>query len=285
MDETLVLGAVAYDPKVVAIWDGFKRYFRERDFGFDYVLYSNYERQVEALLAGQIDVAWNSPLAWVRAKRQAFARGLEVRPFAMRDADCDVRSVIVTPAGSTVKDIDDLRGKTVAVGASDSPQATLLPLLFILKNGLEPDRDFRVQRHEVLVGLHGDHVGGERDAARALTSGETDAACMFEANYLAFIGDGLLPPLRTSVLAYTATYDHCNMTAGPSAAPDFVDRFRTALLSMSYSDPAVRPLFDLEGLTAWRDARTSGYGMLEEAVDRLELQGEAGLAAAGGYSQ
>mgnify|MGYP003381555109 CR=1 FL=1 len=36
-----------------------------RDRPFDYVLYSNYERQVEAQFEGAIHLAWNSPLAWV----------------------------------------------------------------------------------------------------------------------------------------------------------------------------------------------------------------------------
>ena len=61
-----LLGAVAYDPKVVTIWEGFKAYFIKHDLPFDYVLYSNYEHQVEAHLAGHFHVAWNSPLAWVR---------------------------------------------------------------------------------------------------------------------------------------------------------------------------------------------------------------------------
>ena len=46
----LIMGAVAYDQKVVPIWDGFQQYFRARGLEFDYVLYSNYERQVEAHL-------------------------------------------------------------------------------------------------------------------------------------------------------------------------------------------------------------------------------------------
>ena len=58
---TLVMGAVAYDPKV-SIWEGFKSYFASRGLSFDYVLYSNYERQVEAHLAGHTHVAWNLPL-------------------------------------------------------------------------------------------------------------------------------------------------------------------------------------------------------------------------------
>src|SRR5438105_15889907 len=94
-ENVLLLGAVAYDPKVVTIWEGFRSYFARQGLLMDYILYSNYERQVEALLAGQIHVAWNSPLAWVRAKRLARARGEEVRAIAMRDSDRDLTSVVV----------------------------------------------------------------------------------------------------------------------------------------------------------------------------------------------
>lgn len=58
--DRLTLGAVAYDPKVVTIWDGFRRWFPSEGLEVDYVLYSNYERRVEELLAGAVDVAWNS---------------------------------------------------------------------------------------------------------------------------------------------------------------------------------------------------------------------------------
>lgn len=264
--KTLLLGAVAYDPKVVTIWEGFKQRLLQRGLSLDYVLYSNYERQVAALLDGQIDVAWNSPLAWLRAEQEARARKLDVAAIVMRDTDRDVRSAIVTRAASGISNIEGLRGKSVAVGAADSPQATLIPLAFLARGGLRPETDFRVLRNEVLPGLHGDHVGGERDAALALIGGEADAACMHEGNYLAFIGDGLLPPLDTAVLAYTEPYDHCNMTAGPSADPGLLDQFRSCLLEMSYTDPEIGPLFDLEGLTKWLPARTSGYAALAGAI-------------------
>jgi len=54
--EPLVVGAVAYDPKVVTIWEGFKDWFGAQGFAFDYVLYSNYETQTEAHLDGRVDV-------------------------------------------------------------------------------------------------------------------------------------------------------------------------------------------------------------------------------------
>jgi len=166
--DTLLLGAVAYDPKVVTIWDGFLRYFEKSGLPFDYVLFSNYERQVEAQFAGQIHVAWNSPLAWIQSERIAAALGRKAEAIAMRDSDCDLTSIVLVRADSGILSVADLKGKRVAVGAGDSPQATLIPLNLIAAQGVRPEQDFSVLRFDKLVGKHGDHIGGERDAARAL---------------------------------------------------------------------------------------------------------------------
>jgi len=281
--ETFLLGAVAYDPKVVTIWEGFRRAFADAGFDFDFVLYSNYERQVEAHLAGHVHVAWNSPLAWIEADRLGRARGRRARAVAMRDTDCDLTSLVVARSDGPVRGLADLRGKRVAVGAADSPQATLIPLLHLAEAGLEPGRDVEVQRFDVLVGKHGDHIGGERDAARALMAGKVDAACMIDGNHLLFAREGILPPGATRVLCQTPAYDHCNFTVldGDARAEARVSRFVELLLAMSYADPAIRPLLDMEGLKQWRAGRTSGYAQLERAVDRFSTI-DAFLASAAG---
>lgn len=269
MSETLLMGAVAYDPKVVTIWDGFKEWLAGRDLDFDYILYSNYERQVEGHFSGHFHVAWNSPLAWLQAERFAARAGLKVEAIAMRDTDCDLTSVVAVRDGSSIKSIQDLRGKTVAVGAADSPQATLIPLLHLAEAGLEPKKDFEVRKFDVLVGKHGDHIGGERDAAKALVTGAVDAACMIDGNHLLFTREGTIPSGGTRIVAQTAPYDHCNFTVLDGAPTETVGKFRELLLSMSYDDPEVRPLLDLEGLKVWKPGRTEGYGQLERSIDRF----------------
>src|SRR4051794_6727434 len=160
----LVLGAVAYDPKVVAIWDGFQRYFNDRGLAFDYVLYTNYERQVKALFDGHIHAAWNSPLAWLQSERMARASGRRAKAICMRDTDRDLTSIIVVRSDSGIASIPDLIGRRVSVGAPDSPQSTLIPLAFLAQRGLQPHKDFSVVEFDLLPGKHGDHIGGERDA-------------------------------------------------------------------------------------------------------------------------
>lgn len=272
MSPELLLGSVAYDPKVLTIWEGFRRWFTDHALPFDFVLYSNYERQVEDLVAGRIDVAWNSPLAWVRTARLAPT----ARAVAMRDTDRDLSSVVVVRADSPITDASGLAGQVVATGAVDSPQGTLLPLALL--GGV----DVKVRRFEVGVGLHGDHIGGERDAARALAAGEVDAACMIDANHLLFTTEGTLPAGATRVVAQTAPYDHCNMSVAGSESP-LIDEFVSLLLGMDYADPAVRPLLDLEGLTRWLPGRLSGYTQLDAAVDALGFYDKKGRVTADGY--
>jgi phosphonate transport system substrate-binding protein len=254
----LVLGAVAYDAKVVPIWEGFKAYLAARGLPFDFVLYASYERQVAAHLRGDIDVAWNSPLAWVHTRRAAPDRA---RAIAMRDTDRDLTSVVLVradPAAPPIGSVADLR--RVATGAADSPQATLIPLLALADAGARVE----AVHHDLLLGKHGDHIGGERDAVEALLAGEVDAACVIDGNRLAFAREGLFAPGQLRVVLQTGPYDHCNVTA--LADTPEIDRLRELLLAMSYDDPVVRPLLDMEGLRQWLPGRTSGYALLERTV-------------------
>jgi phosphonate transport system substrate-binding protein len=268
-DTTLLLGAVAYDPKVVTIWDGFKEYFAQHGLPFDYILYTNYERQVEAHFSGHIHIAWNSPLAWLESQRLAAALGRRAEAICMRDTDRDLTSVVVARDDDSVRTIADLKGRKVAVGARDSPQATLIPLYFLAQQGLEPNRDFEVIEFDTLSGKHGDHIGGERDAARALLRRECEAACLIDGNHLLFIQEGTLPPGATRIIAQTPPYDHCNFTVLDGAPAALVSRFRDLLLAMSYADARVRRLLELEGLKQWLPARTNGYALLSKAVGKF----------------
>src|SRR5262249_49651497 len=160
--------------------------------------------------------------------------------IAMRDTDRDLTSVIVARSDGPVAALGDLRGRRLGVGAADSPQATLIPLDHVAAAGLDVAREGEGVRPDGPPRKRGDHIGGERDAVRALLAGRVDAACIIDGNHLLFQRDGTVPGGALRVIAQTGAYDHCNMTVmdggGPHAA-----RFRELLLAMSYDDPAVRP--------------------------------------------
>lgn len=264
MNKPILVGAVVYDPKVVLIWDIIKAYFVDRGCPMDVVFYSNYELQTQALAAGQLDIAWQSPLAWLDTVRLAGGRA---RAVAMRDTDRDRVSHLVALADGPVKALADLRGKRLGLGAWDSPQATLIPLGLVRGAGLVPDADVACRRFDVLVGKHGDHVGGERDALEALKAGEVDVCAMLDLNFEAWSADGTLDAARFAVLATTPRFDHCVFAVlDGGLAPERERAWLEALFSMDYGNPAHREMMDMEGLKAWVPGRVSGFDPLAAAV-------------------
>ena len=265
MRTPILVGAVVYDPKVVVIWDIIKDFFEEQGYPIDYVFYSNYELQVDALLAGHIDIAWNSPLAWVDAQRRT---GGACRALAMRDTDRDRVTHLIVRRDSTLEKIEDLRGLTVATGAIDSPQATLLPLRLLQKSGLTPGEDFTVRRFDLMVGKHGDHVGGELEALRCLQRKESQACAILDLNWESWQADGTADPNALISLATTEPFDHCNFTVLGSFPREEEERWTEALFRMRYDNPEHREMMDMEGLKEWLPERTTGYAALTEAVEQ-----------------
>jgi phosphonate transport system substrate-binding protein len=260
---TVRVGAVMYDPKVSVIWEIIRNFFDDQRVPIDVAFFSTYEIQNDALLAEKIDIAWNSPLAWLDAQRRS---GNRCRAVAMRDTDRDRTSYIVARADGPVRSAGDLRGRTLAVGASDSPQATLIPIGLVRAAGLEPHRDVAIVRHDVLVGKHGDHVGGEMDALARLKRGEADATAMLDLNWDAWQQDGTIDPAAFAIVARTPQFDHCVFTVREGLPRDVEQAWLDALFAMRYDEPSHREMMDLEGLKAWLPGRTTGFDALSASV-------------------
>ena len=263
MEQPLKVGAVMYDPKVSVIWQIIREFFESQGCPIDVAFYSTYELQVTALLDRSIDIAWNSPLAWLDAQRRT---GATCRAIAMRDTDRDRRSYFVARRGGPVRTLVDLRHRTLATGAIDSPQATLIPLGRLRRDGIDPAADCTIRRFDVLVGKHGDHVGGERDAFESLKSGAAEACAMLDLNWDGWTKDGTVDADQFAVVAETDRFDHCVFTVRQDFAPSVEQRWLDALFAMQYDNPAHREMMDLEGLKAWLPGRTSGFGPLAAAV-------------------
>src|SRR2546422_6245901 len=95
---SITVGAVAYDPKVVTIWELMREYFDDAGVPTDYVLFSNYEAQVEALLDGAIEVAWNTNVAYLRCERRVEG----CRLLGMRDTDIGFTSRMIARTDSGI---------------------------------------------------------------------------------------------------------------------------------------------------------------------------------------
>ena len=272
MSRTIWVGAVAYDPKVVTIWEGMRRYFHEEArLPAEVVLFQSYEAQVGALLAEtsdptpRIDIAWNTNLAYLQA--DAWSRSL-CRPIAMRDTDLGWMTKIVAVTGGQVRALSDVRNRTLALGSRDSGHAAILPVHFLESEGLIEGKDYRALRFNSDLGKHGDTGASEVEVVRAVLDGRADAGAIGSPFWTTVRAERLVPQGTLTEIWTSPPYNHCMFTARPDLDPALEWRFAGALSGMDYNIPTHRAVLDAEGLKRWVSPHLDGYASLQEACVR-----------------
>lgn len=264
---TLKVGAVVYDPRVTIIWEMIEQYYKENGSEIKAVFFKDYKLQIDALEKGDIDVAWNSPLAHLDAHLRFSGRE---KFGCMRDTDQDLKTYLVVRKDRDFHSVDDLKEKVIGFGAIDSPQARLIPIYHLHKKGLEFSKDYTEKRFDIGVGLHGDHIGGEKDSMLAMLNGDVDATFCLCSNFDAWIKDGTVDPNVVEVLDRTDAFDHCIFTFRPEISEEDLTEFTDIMLKMDYQDSKQKEIMDLEGLKEWKKGRLSGYEQITKANEYLD---------------
>lgn len=269
MSRTIWVGAVAYDPKVVGIWEGMRRYFHEEaGLAVEVVLFQSYETQVAALLASpsdqlpRIDIGWNTNLAYIQADAWSDHR---CRPIAMRDTDVGWMTKIVAVTGGPVAALTDLKNRTLALGSRDSGHAAILPVYFLQREALIEGKDYQTLRFNSDVGKHGDTGTSESEVVRAVLDGRADAGAIGSPFWNAVRTERLVPQGALTEIWTSQPYNHCMFTARSDLDPALEQLFAKALFGMSYDNPAHRPVLEAEGLRQWIAPQLEAYAPLREA--------------------
>ena len=270
MNNTIWVGAVAYDPKVVTIWEGMRRYFQEEaHLPVEVVLFQSYEAQVLALLAKpgeavpHIDIAWNTNLAYLQADEWS---GRACRAIAMRDTDLGWMTKIIAVTGGAISALVDLKNRTLALGSRDSGHAAILPVHFLQQQGMREGRDYQTVRFNNDVGKHGDTGTSEVEVVRAVLDGRADAGAIGSPFWNSVRNQRLVPEGGLREIWSSPTYNHCMFTARPDLNLDQERRFAEALFSMNYDNPVHRSILEAEGLQRWLAPHLDGYAALRQAA-------------------
>ena len=269
MSQTIWVGAVAYDPKVVTIWEGMRRYFHEEArLPVEIVLFQSYEAQVMALLSApvdgvpSIDIAWNTNLAFLQAEEWSTR---QCRPIAMRDTDLGWMTKIIAVAGGSVASLSDLKNRTLALGSRDSGHAAILPVHFLKQQGMLEGRDYRTLRFNSDLGKHGDTGRSETEVVRALLDGRADAGAVGSPYWSTVKAERLVPEGSLREIWTSPPYNHCMFTARPGLDATRERKFADALAAMDFDKPEHRAILEAEGLRRWIKPELTGYTELRDA--------------------
>jgi phosphonate transport system substrate-binding protein len=128
------------------------------------IINTNYTAEVEAMKAGKIDIGEFGPLGYIFAHQIAHAVPLAV--FADKSGKpVTYTAALWVPASSSIMNVADLKGHTIAFSDPGSTSGNLMPRYALIQAGLNPDKDVTIK-----------FAGGHPQSLLALTNGQVDAA-------------------------------------------------------------------------------------------------------------
>ena len=243
------------------VFQGLEELFRRRGIDLDWILYSDYDTMVDAFVKGDIDLAWNGPLGYVKIKRLL---DRPCRVIAMRDVDIDFVTQFITHSESDILTVEDLLGRRFAFGRRSSEQAGLVPYYVLKQSGLNPDKDLSaVSFYEERESRN---TSDERDVVERVVSGEFDAGAVSRRTLEVMAEDGSLSGHPVRVFWSSPAYSHCCFTAQRDMEPQLVTQIEAAFLAITGSDEMERKVLEGEGCNSFVAGVEEGWEIIEDAA-------------------
>lgn len=266
----LLVGAEATAPSSITIWSAIRNYFNANALPMDYALFSTYDAMGQALLRGEIDIAWNAPMAHAQALIQSDGA---CRTLAMRDVDNDVRTLIIVPAASDIASLDDLRGRGIALGLPISSELRLIPVRQLRDAGLDIERDCNIIDLEPREYPGGKRWIDDRMIYHAVMTGQADAGVIFEPYLGALLKHDKRSLEDVRIVWHSDAYCHCAFTARPGLPRETAARFVELLIAMQPDTDELREMMQLERLQQWLPAQDDRWDTLVAAIRDADLVG------------
>ena len=139
---------------------------------------TDYNTIVEAMASKQVDVGFLPPNAYVLANEQSNVKVLlQAQRYGIKQPGGEstdelvdsYRSMIVVKSGSDIKELEDLKGKTIATQDVTSSAGYVWPVAEMKKAGIDINTDVTTVQ-----------VKGHDQAVLSLLNGDVDAAFVFE---------------------------------------------------------------------------------------------------------
>ena len=214
---------------------------------------TDYAAVVESLATGKLDLAWLGGFTFVQAKLRTNGTAI---PIVQRAEDETFTSRYIVPLDSTAKSLADLKGKSFAFGAPSSTSGHLMPRHYLLKAGIDPDKDFKN------VAFSGAH-----DATVAfVASGRADAGVLNASVWDKLVESKNPNALKVKVLSTTPPYFDYNWTVRGDLDPAIVGKIRAAFLKLDPANPAHKTIMDLQRASRFVPTKADNYDGIESAA-------------------
>lgn len=212
----------------------------------------DYAATVEGLAANRLEMVWYGGLTSVQAAKQA--KG--AHRVIMRKEDAQFKSYFITRKDTGIKALADLKGKTFAFGSVSSTSGHLMPRYFLLKAGVNPEKDFSKFS-----------FSGAHDATAAwVESGQVDAGAL---NFLVWdklVETKKVDTSKVNIFWTTPPYVDYVWTVRAGVDKATVEKITKAFLKLDYNKPDDKKLLDLHRTKGYIVAKDADWKGIEEAA-------------------
>lgn len=218
----------------------------------DFTPVTDYAATVEGLAARKLDMVWYGGFTFVQASLRTQRTAI---PLVQRVEDEAFRSVFISKAGSGIDKLSDLKGKNFSFGSVSSTSGHLMPRYFLLKSGIDPDKDMRVA------------FSGAHDAtAFQVAGGKVDAGALNISVWTKMLEEKKIDPAQLKVFYTTPPYHDYNWTVRGDLDPAIVAKLRRAFLALDPSNPEQREILALQRASKFVSTEPANYKEIEEAA-------------------
>jgi phosphonate transport system substrate-binding protein len=210
----------------------------------------DYGSAIEAMRSSKADLAFVDPLAFMMAHEQMGARPLLLEIY--RSGKPSYHSCIWVRKDSGLKQLTDLRGKSIAFADQVDMSGHLMPRHVFVQAGLLPAKRIEGEFFKQVY-----FAGGDEQAMRAMFNGFTDAAGVSQYSLGLLRGEE-----RDKVMALTNSIESPShlLMARPGLANEQVDRIKQVLLALDKSNPADKAILDkLYGVYGYAEASLTNF--------------------------
>lgn len=192
----------------------------------------SWEGLAKSLANGETDMALLGPWGYVLAQHQA---GAQVVSTILYDGKPEYFAITVTNPNSGINSLADLKGKTFAFGDKGSTSGYLIPLHYLMTQGIEPEKYFSKV-------VHTSHQAIETQ----VTQGVLDAGADYNRNRNAMIEQGLIKAENSKIIWTSSPLPNDAFAVRQGLADDkvFVARLQAALSDVGEllkAQPALLP--------------------------------------------
>lgn len=219
---------------------------------------TTYNAVVEAMVSGELDLAYFGGLTYVQARQRAEVHPLftEVNP---RTGTTKYHSVIIVPADSEVQKVEELEGRDFAFGSVSSTSGSLYPSIMLNQAGI----DYRTDLGEVV------YTGGHDTTAQAVANGRVAAGGLEDRILYDLLEEDIIPKGKIRVIEKSDPIEGYPWVV----RDDLPDKDEQALTDafLGIDDPE---LLDLLRAEDYQKVQADDYDYVEEQARKLDLLAE-----------